>query len=170
MQAKPVLHGQTMVRRLSTCTSCRPHPLENFVRHRSMIAAIHLLSQRRTLQRPRPEIEGKRHQRVELPIGQRHLDKPSMRQLSTSPDVLLDAHQTHSSQVCAPCSAIQRRTSSTRQTVTRGESFTGAGNVPATTRRHKVDLDMGTKVNTCGCRRKPVSGRVTLVESVADMI
>lgn len=78
--------------------------------------------------------------------------------------------QDQSVQACAPCSAIQRRTSSTRQTVTRGDSFTGAGNVPATTRRHKVDLDMGTKINTCGCRRKPVSGRVALVESVVDMI
>ena len=78
--------------------------------------------------------------------------------------------QNQSVQACAPCSTIQRRTSSTRQTVTRGESFTGAGNVPATTRRHKVDLDMGTKVNTWGCRRKPVSGRVALVDSVVDMI
>lgn len=58
----------------------------------------------------------------------------------------------------APCCAIHWRTSSTRQTVTRSESFSGAGNVRACTRRHRVDLEMGTKVRTCGWRRKPVSG------------
>jgi len=54
--------------------------------------------------------------------------------------------------------------------VIRGESFTGAGNVPASTRRHNVDLEIGTKVNTCGCLRKPVSGRIALCKSVVDMI
>ena len=52
----------------------------------------------------------------------------------------------------------------------RDESFTGAGNVPSITRRHNVDLDIGMNVRTCGCRRKPVSGSVALLESTADMI
>lgn len=73
-------------------------------------------------------------------------------------------------QACVPCSAIQRRTSSARHAVTRGDNFTGAGNVPASTRRHRVDFEMGTNVNTCGCRRKPVSGMCKLVERVVDMI
>lgn len=59
----------------------------------------------------------------------------------------------------APCCAIHSRTSSTRQTVTRSESFSGAGNVRACTRRQSVDLEMGTKDSTCSWRRKPVSGK-----------
>ena len=73
-------------------------------------------------------------------------------------------------QVCVLCCSIQRRTSSTRQTVTRAESFSGAGNVRSITRRHNVDLDIGMNIKTCGCRRKPVSGSVALLESTADMI
>ena len=68
------------------------------------------------------------------------------------------------------CSSIQRRTSSARQAVTRGESLTGVGKVPAPTRRQRVDLEMGTKRSTCGCRRNPVAGRVKLVESSVNMI
>lgn len=83
---------------------------------------------------------------------------------------MLSAHRTDFIHVCTPCSCIQRRTSSTRQTVTRAESFSGAGNVPAHTRRHKVDLDIGMNVNTCGWRRKPISGSIALVGNTADMI
>lgn len=59
-----------------------------------------------------------------------------------------------------PCSIIQHRISSTRQTVTLAESFTGSGKDRAWIRRHKVDFEIGTNASTCGCRRKPVSGNV----------
>lgn len=86
------------------------------------------------------------------------------------PNWPMSMQEHHSRQVCTPCSAIHRRTSSTLHTVTRGESLTGAGNVPASTRRHRVDFEIGIKLNTCGCRIKPVSGSVTLAESVVGMI
>lgn len=69
-----------------------------------------------------------------------------------------------------PISLIQLRMSSARQAVTRADSLTGAGNVPASTRRQSVDLEMGTKFNTCACRRKPVSGRIAWIGLVVDMI
>lgn len=73
-------------------------------------------------------------------------------------------------QLCLPCASIQHRTSSARQAVTREDSFTGAGNVPASTRRQRVDLEMGTKANTCGCRRKPVAGKFAEEEMMVDMV
>jgi len=48
--------------------------------------------------------------------------------------------------------------SSARHAVTRADSFTGSGNDLDWIRRHKVDFEMGTNTNTCGSRRKPVSG------------
>ena len=70
-----------------------------------------------------------------------------------------------SDQLTAPCSVIHRRMSSTRQTVTLGESLTGSGNVFASTRRHSVDFEIGTNCSTCVWRRKPVSGRRKLSDS-----
>ena len=36
-------------------------------------------------------------------------------------------------------------------------------------RRHKVDREMGTNTSTCGCRRKPVSGkRVGVLDGRSD--
>lgn len=48
--------------------------------------------------------------------------------------------------------------SSARQTVTPGESLSGAGNVRAWTRRHSVDFENGTSASTSGWRTKPISG------------
>ena len=62
--------------------------------------------------------------------------------------------------LAVPLSAIQSRTSSARQAVTRGDSLTGAGNIPAVTWRHNVDFDTGTRASTCGRRTKPVGGRM----------
>ena len=59
----------------------------------------------------------------------------------------------------APAAAsIQRRRSSARQTVMRVDSLTGSGKEPTCTRRHSVDLEIGTKASTCHWRRKPVCG------------
>ena len=68
------------------------------------------------------------------------------------------AQSSWGSAVGLPCSKIQRRMSSARHAVTRADSFTGSGNDLDWIRRHKVDFEMGTSTNTCGCRRKPVSG------------
>src|SRR3569623_2126142 len=54
---------------------------------------------------------------------------------------------------------INARMSSTRHTVTRGDSFTGAGNLPSFTPAHQVLRPTGMKSSTCVMRRKPVSGR-----------
>ena len=53
---------------------------------------------------------------------------------------------------------MQRRMSSARQAVTRSDNFTGSGKVRACTRRHGVDLEMGTRDSIRAWRRKPVSG------------
>lgn len=64
------------------------------------------------------------------------------------------------------CCAIQRRMSSARQTVTRGDNLTGCGNVFASMRRHSVDFEIGTNCSTCVCRKKPVSGRQSLGDGI----
>ena len=61
--------------------------------------------------------------------------------------------------------------SPTFQAVMRSDSFTGFGNWPTLHLRHKVADENGTTARTCGCRMKPVFGRLSNVDAVmVDMM
>lgn len=68
-----------------------------------------------------------------------------------------------------PCSAIQRQTSWALHTVTRAETFTSAGKDPAWTRRHKLDLEIVTKVSSGVCRKNPISGNTGTEDELEDV-
>ena len=65
----------------------------------------------------------------------------------------------------APCDRIHDRISSARQAVTPSESLTGAGKVPARTRRQSVEGEKGIKSSKRASRTNPVCGRVGLGSS-----
>ena len=56
--------------------SSSPYPPHQLLGYFYMLFPIHLPPQRRPLQRPRPQVEGERHQRIVLAIGQGHVDQP----------------------------------------------------------------------------------------------
>lgn len=72
-KAKPPTSSPDQVRQLA---SSRPHPPHELGRDPGGLLAVDLVAEGRALEGPGAEVEGEGHQRVELPVRERHVDEP----------------------------------------------------------------------------------------------